>query len=93
MIKKRVGRRQTCRHRPLKCINKIRGMKKATKLSMLWFYELLERGECDIMDFKLQLEEKEVFGKSLKNYSDSYDELARDAVAFANNKGGGYSSV
>lgn len=63
-------------------------MKKATKLSMLWFYELLERGECDIMDFKLQLEEKEVFGKSLKNYSDSYDELARDAVAFANNKGG-----
>ncbi|MDE5882362.1 MAG: putative DNA binding domain-containing protein, partial [Muribaculaceae bacterium] len=46
------------------------------------------RGECDIMDFKLQLEEKETFGKSLKNYSDSYDELARDAVAFANNKGG-----
>lgn len=63
-------------------------MKKATKLSMPWFYELLERGECDIMDFKLQLEEKETFGKSLKNYSDSYDELARDAVAFANNKGG-----
>lgn len=55
---------------------------------MPWFYELLERGECDIMDFKLQLEEKETFGKSLKNYSDSYDELARDAVAFANNKGG-----
>lgn len=55
---------------------------------MPWFYELLERGECDIMDFKLQLEDKETFGKSLKNYSNSYDELARDAVAFANNKGG-----
>lgn len=40
------------------------------------------------MDFKLQLEDKETFGKSLKNYSGSYDELARDAVAFANNKGG-----
>lgn len=63
-------------------------MKKATKLSMPWFYELLERGECDIMDFKLQLEDKETFGKGLKNYSSSYDELARDAVAFANNKGG-----
>lgn len=63
-------------------------MKKATKLSMPWFYELLERGECDIMDFKLQLEEKDTFGKSLKSYSNSYDELARDAVAFANNKGG-----
>ena len=63
-------------------------MKKATKLSMPWFYELLDRGECDIMDFKLQLEDKETFGKSLKNYSGSYDELSRDAVAFANNKGG-----
>lgn len=63
-------------------------MKKATKLSMPWFYELLERGECDIMDFKLQLEDKESFGKSLKNYSSSYDELARDVVSFANNKGG-----
>ncbi|MDE5644044.1 MAG: putative DNA binding domain-containing protein [Muribaculaceae bacterium] len=63
-------------------------MKKATKLSVTWFYELLERGECDIMDFKLQLEDKETFGKSLKNYSSSYDELARDTVAFANNKGG-----
>lgn len=63
-------------------------MKKYTKLSIQWFYELLERGECDIMDFKLQLEDKETFGKSLKNYSSSYDELARDTVAFANNKGG-----
>ncbi len=63
-------------------------MKKFTKLSIPWFYELLERGECDIMDFKLQLEDKETFGKSLKSYSGSYDELARDTVAFANNKGG-----
>ncbi len=63
-------------------------MKKVTKLSMPWFYELLERGECDIMDFKQQLDDKETFGKSLKNYSGSYDELARDVVAFANNKGG-----
>ena len=27
-------------------------MKKYTKLSMQWFYSLLEKGECDIMDFK-----------------------------------------
>ena len=40
------------------------------------------------MDFKQQLDDKETFGKSLKNYSGSYDELARDVVAFANNKGG-----
>ena len=63
-------------------------MKKATKLSLQWFYELLERGECDIMDFKRQLDDKKIFGKSLKNYSGSYDELSRDAVAFANKKGG-----
>ena len=63
-------------------------MKKFTKLSLPWFYELLERGECDIMDFKQQLNDKETFGKNLRNYSDSYDELAKDVVAFANKKGG-----
>ena len=59
-------------------------MKKLTKLSVQWFYDLLERGECDIMDFKEQLEDKQLFGKSIKNFSASYDELARDVVAFAN---------
>lgn len=63
-------------------------MKKLTKLSVQWFYDLLERGECDIMDFKEQLEDKQLFGKSIKNFSASYDELARDVVAFANKKGG-----
>ena len=63
-------------------------MKKLTKLSVQWFYDLLERGECDIMDFKEQLENKQLFGKSIKNFSSSYDELARDVVAFANYKGG-----
>lgn len=63
-------------------------MHKLTKLSVQWFYELLERGECSIMDFKEQLENKKNFGKSLKNFSHSYDELARDVVAFANFKGG-----
>ena len=55
--------------------------KKMTKLSISWFYELLEKGECDIMDFKEQLEDKEVFGKSLKNYGPNYEEMARDVVA------------
>jgi len=63
-------------------------MKKYTKLSVQWFYTLLERGECDIMDFKEQLEDKTSFGKSLKNFAPKYDETARDVVAFANNKGG-----
>ena len=63
-------------------------MKKLTKLSVQWFYDLLERGECDIMDFKEQLGDRHLFGKSIKNYSSSYDELARDVVAFANYKGG-----
>lgn len=48
----------------------------------------MERGECDIMDFKEQLEDKMSFGKSLKNFAPKYDETARDVVAFANNKGG-----
>lgn len=63
-------------------------MKKHTRLSIQWFYELLERGECDIMDFKEQLEDKEVFGKPLRNYAPNYEEMARDVVAFANKKGG-----
>ena len=54
------------------------------KIDISWFYELL----CDIMDFKEQLEDKEVFGKSLKNYGPNYEEMARDVVAFANKKGG-----
>ena len=63
-------------------------MKKYTKISVQWFYSLLERGECDIMDFKEQLEDKKVFGKSLRNFAPKYDEMARDVVAFANLKGG-----
>lgn len=63
-------------------------MRKYTKLSMQWFYDLLERGECDIMDFKEQLEDKRCFGKSLKNFAPNYEEMARDVVAFANLKGG-----
>lgn len=63
-------------------------MKKHTKLSLPWFYELLDKGECDVMDFKESLEDRETFGKSQKNFSSSYDELARDTVAFANKKGG-----
>lgn len=63
-------------------------MKKQTKLSISWFYELLARGECDIMDFKQQLDNTDTFSKSIKNYADKYQEQARDAVAFANKKGG-----
>lgn len=63
-------------------------MKKLTKLGAQWFYSLLERGECDILDFKQQLEDKQVFGKPLKNFAPKYEETARDVVAFANNKGG-----
>ena len=63
-------------------------MKKYTKLSVQWFYELLEKGECDIMDFKEQLEDKNIFGKSIKNFAPNYEEMARDVVAFANKKGG-----
>ena len=63
-------------------------MRKYTKLSVQWFYELLERGECDIMDFKEQLEDKNIFGKPLKNFAPNYEEMARDVVAFANRKGG-----
>lgn len=63
-------------------------MKKETRLSIQWFYDLLEKGECDIIDFKEQLEDKLSFGKSLKNFAPNYEEMARDVVAFANLKGG-----
>ena len=63
-------------------------MKKETKLSIQWFYDLLESGECDILDFKEQLGDKLSFGKSFKNFAPNYEEMARDVVAFANLKGG-----
>jgi predicted HTH transcriptional regulator len=63
-------------------------MKKETRLSIQWFYDLLEKGECDFIDFKEQLEDKLSFGKSLKNFAPNYEEMARDVVAFANLKGG-----
>jgi predicted HTH transcriptional regulator len=63
-------------------------MEKLTRQSIQWFYNLLAIGECEILDFKEQLEDKTAFGKSLKNYAPKYDELAKDAVAFANKKGG-----
>jgi ATP-dependent DNA helicase RecG len=37
-------------------------MEKFTKHSIQWFYNLLEIGECDYLDFK-------EFGKSLKSYA------------------------
>lgn len=40
------------------------------------------------MDFKEQLEDKNIFGKSLRNFAPNYEEMARDVVAFSNNKGG-----
>lgn len=63
-------------------------MKKHTKLSVQWFYNLLERGECELLDFKEQIEEKDIFGKLHRSFSGSYRELAKDVVAFANYKGG-----
>jgi Predicted transcriptional regulator containing an HTH domain and an uncharacterized domain shared with the mammalian protein Schlafen len=63
-------------------------MKKHTRHSIQWFYNLLEKGECDILDFKEQLEDKIIFGRSLKNFAPKYEEMARDIVAFANKKGG-----
>lgn len=63
-------------------------MEKLTKHSIQWFYNLLLKGECDILDFKEQLEDKDIFGKSIKNFAAKYDEFARDVVAFANKKGG-----
>lgn len=63
-------------------------MEKLTRHSIQWFYNLLAKGECEIVDFKEQLEDKIAFGKSLKNFASKYDELAKDVVAFANKKGG-----
>ncbi|MBW6492364.1 MAG: putative DNA binding domain-containing protein [Lentimicrobium sp.] len=63
-------------------------MEKLTRHSIQWFYNILSRGECEIVDFKEQLEDKIAFGKSLKNFAPKYDELAKDVVAFANKKGG-----
>lgn len=63
-------------------------MEKFTKHSIQWFYDLLAQGECDIMDFKEQLSDKNVFGRSHRSYAPNYSELAKDVVAFANKKGG-----
>ncbi|MEI6697121.1 MAG: RNA-binding domain-containing protein [Bacteroidota bacterium] len=63
-------------------------MEKLTRHSIQWFYNLLAKGECDILDFKEQLDDKIIFGKSHKNFSSSYAEIAKDVVAFANKKGG-----
>ncbi len=63
-------------------------MEKKTKHSVQWFYNLLKREECEILDFKQQLDDKSLFGKSIKNFAPKYEELARDVVAFANKKGG-----
>ena len=52
-------------------------MKKLTKHSVQWFYNLIEKGECDIVDFKEQLNDKVIFGHSLKGFSPSYEELAK----------------
>ena len=63
-------------------------MKKQTKLSVQWFYNLLDKGECEFVDFKEQLTDKNLFGKAQRNFSPNYEEFARDVVAFANRKGG-----
>lgn len=63
-------------------------MEKLTRHSIQWFYNLLSRGECEILDFKEQLDDKIAFGRSIKNFAPRYDELAKDVVAFANKKGG-----
>jgi predicted HTH transcriptional regulator len=63
-------------------------MEKLTRHSIQWFYNLLAKGEGEMLDFKEQLEDKIAFGKSLKNFAPKYEELAKDVVAFANKKGG-----
>lgn len=63
-------------------------MEKLTRHSIQWFYNLLAKGECEILDFKEQLEDKIAFGKSIKNFAPKYEETAKDVVAFANKKGG-----
>jgi ATP-dependent DNA helicase RecG len=44
-------------------------MEKFTKHSIQWFYNLLEIGECDYLDFKEELSDKIIFGKSIKSYA------------------------
>lgn len=61
---------------------------KHTKLSLPWLYCLLERGECEFIDFKEYLNDKIIFGKSSNSFSSSYDDMAKDVVAFSNFKGG-----
>lgn len=63
-------------------------MEKHTKHSIQWFYDLLAKGECDILDFKEQLTDKDIFGRSVKSYAPKYEDIAKDVVAFANKKGG-----
>lgn len=63
-------------------------MKKHTRHSVQWFYNLLAKGECETLDFKEQLEDKLIFGKSQRSFSPNYESLAKDVVAFANKKGG-----
>ena len=61
-------------------------MEKLTRHSIQWFYNLLETGECETLDFKEQLEDKIIFGKPHRNFSSSYADLAKDIVAFSNKK-------
>jgi len=61
---------------------------KNTKLSVPWFYDMLEKGECHFIDFKERLDDKLIFGKSQKSFSSNYEEMAKDVVAFSNYKGG-----
>lgn len=63
-------------------------MEKLTRHSIQWFYNLLTSGENETLDFKEHLEDKIIFGKSIKNFAPKYEELAKDIVAFANKKGG-----
>ena len=63
-------------------------MEKLTRHSVQWFYNMIAQGECETLDFKQQLDDKLIFGKSHKNFAPKYDDLARDVVAFANKKGG-----
>ncbi|MBT3210278.1 MAG: hypothetical protein HN704_00880 [Bacteroidetes bacterium] len=63
-------------------------MKKHTKLNVQWLYNILLKSESDIVDFKEQLTDKTIFGKSFKDFAPNYNEIAKDVVAFANRKGG-----
>lgn len=63
-------------------------MKKHTKLDAQWFYNIIAQGEGQLVDFKEAMQNRMMFGKSQKNFSSSYTELAKDVIAFANRKGG-----